>query len=286
MQLAPTPSTVLDQVAARQVRAFEIILAMVLVTEYWCRAIAKWHDLDAFLLGAVAGVTAFGALVIFTTRRRLGFAGLSLTLAAVALRLFPATGNHEYLELLFCLLCAGLDLRRPQERRLFVDAARWLVCVILFWAGVQKLLHGFYFDGAYLAYSLARESYRDVFTLLLSADELARLASYSGDVGAGPYRVGSPMFLLASNLTYAAEIALVPALLWRRTRRFAVLATAILLVAIQSAAREVFFCLVLGNAFLLFLDTDRNRSLIAPLAIALACLILVRAGFLPEVTFS
>lgn len=270
----------------RQIDAFSIILAMVVAAEFWSRAILKWKHLDGFLISAVAAVTIFAGLACLTRWRRLGFAGLSVTLAAVVAWFFPATGNHEYLELIFCLLCLGLDPRRPGEGELLVRSVRWLVCVVLLWAGVQKIVHGLYFEGGHLAYSLSRETYRNVFSLLLPADELARLASYTGSIGSGPYRVGSLRFLVVSNLTYVVEIALVPALLWRPTRGFAVGAAVLLSIAIQSAAREFFFCLVLGNALLLFLESDVNRRLIVPMALLLACLLLIRAGVLPEVTFS
>jgi hypothetical protein len=275
-----------DVPRARQIRGFAIMLAMVLAAEYWSRALQRWEHLDAFLIAAVAAITFFSVLVGATAWRRLGFAGLSMTLAAVVIRFFPATGNHEYLELVFCLLCLFLDPRRPGESELFVDSIRWLACVVVFWAGIQKVIHGLYFEGEYLAYSLARESYGSVFAWLLPTPELTRLAGYGGDAGSGPYRVDSLAVLVVSNLTYVAEIVLVPALLWRRTRKVALAATFVLLAAIQSAAREVFFALVLGNALLLFLDSDANRRLIGPLALLLAALLLMRAGLLPEVTFS
>jgi hypothetical protein len=275
-----------EVVRARQIRGFAIMLAMVLAAEYWSRALQRWEHLDGFLIAAVAAVSFFSALAGATAWRRLGFAGLSITLAAVVIRFFPASGNHEYLGLVFCLLCLFLDPRRPGESALFVDAIRWLVCVVLFWAGIQKVVHGLYFEGEYLAYSLSRESYGSVFAWLLPAPELTRLAAYGGEVGSGPYRADGLAFLIVSNLTYAAEIALVAGLLWRRTRKLALAVTLALLIAIQSAAREVFFALVLGNALLLFLDSDVNRRLIGPLALLLAGLLLMRAGLLPEVTFS
>lgn len=281
-----TPAVASPAWRVRQIQAFSIILAMVVAGEFWSRAIRKWEHLDGFLMGAVAAVTLFAGIVCLSRWHRLGFGGLSVTLAVVVTWFFPATGNHEYLELVFCLLFLVLDPRRPGEGELLVSSVRWLVCIVLFWAGVQKLVHGLYFEGEHLAYSLSRETYRNVFSLLLPAKELSRLTSYSGNVGSGPYRASGLQFLVISNLTYIVEITVVPALLWRPTRKLAIGATIVTLIAIQSAAREFFFCLVLGNALLLFLDSDANRKLIGPMALLLVCLLLMRAGILPEVTFS
>jgi hypothetical protein len=151
---------------------------------------------------------------------------------------------------------------------------------------VQKLVHGYYFQGEYLAYSLSRETYASVFAWLLPADELARLASYDGSPGTGPYVVRDRVFLVISNLTCVLEIMLAPLLLFARTRLAAVVAVLLLLAAIESAAREMFFFIILSNMLMLFLERDHNRRLIDPIAIVLGGMLLVRMELLPEVTFN
>jgi len=272
--------------AAKQIYAFQSILVLVVTAEYWNRLIKNWHALDPFLAASAMAVTVLGILVLLGRRRRLSFAGMSLLVASYLVVVFPGGGNHEYLELLLCLLCAGLDPDDESEWQLFVGAVRWMACVIFFWAGIQKLVYGFYFEGQYLAYSISRETYANVFSWLMPTDELARLASYNGSPGTGPYLSHDRLFLLISNLTYIVEIALAPLLLVHATRRAAVIVAFLLLVGIESAAREIFFFFVLFNMLLLFLDSDLNRRLIGPVAVILGSMLLAHLGVLPEVVFN
>ena len=75
---------------------------------------------------------------------------------------FPATGNHAYLEVMLCALAAFLDPARPDEARLYVRAVRSMGVIILACSGLQKLAHGHYFHGEYLAFSLGSASFRSV----------------------------------------------------------------------------------------------------------------------------
>ncbi len=88
-----------------------------------------------------------------------------------------------------------------------------------------------------------------------------------------------------SNAIYVIEIALVPLLVLRRTRAFAVCAAILFLVAIETAAREWFFGLISLNMLLLFCERDYNRRLVGVFAAALAGLLLMRWGVFPEVMF-
>jgi hypothetical protein len=256
------------------------------MTEYWSRLIQHWQAPDTFLVVSPLAITGLGAAVLVGRWRRQAFLGLALVVGSLLTIVFPGGGNHEYLEFLLCLLCAALDPDVSEERLLLRDSVRWMTVVILFWAGVQKLVHGFYFDGEYLAYSVSRETYASVFSWLLPADELARLAALDGSAGTGPYATRDGLFLAVSNATYILEIALAPLLLFRATRRVALVLVLLLLLGIESAAREMFFFFVQLNMLLLFLDGDLNRRLIGPIAAVLAGMLLVRLGVLPEVVFS
>jgi hypothetical protein len=106
--------------------------------------------------------------------------------------------------------------------------------VILFSSGLQKLVHGYYFRAEYFGFSLWIESFRTVFRLVLPATEYQRLTAFTGQPGDGPYFVASPLVVAMSNLTWIAEMGLAPALLWRRTRPFAVAAAIVLIIASSS----------------------------------------------------
>lgn len=268
-----------------KIAGFAVILALILGTEYWARALPKWQELSPLYSGSLALATALCLAALRERWRRAAFAGLAATQAVVIWQEFPAAGNHAYLEWVFCALCAGLSARRADEQILFLRAVRWIVAVVFFYGGLQKLVHGYYLHGEYLAFSLSSPSFRDVLGLLLPADELTRLSAFTGAVGDGPYRVASPLFVALSHATYLAEMALAPALLWRRTRVVAVAAALAFLCAIEIGAREVFFGLVFANAILLYLPGAPQRRLLPVVVLLLAALLLVRLGVLPAMVF-
>ena len=71
--------------------------------------------------------------------------------------------------------------------------------------------------------------------------ELDRLLSLGLDYGAGPFRVQSWLFIVASNISWIAEIVLPAMLLYRPTRRLGVVGAVLFIFAIQSGARELYF---------------------------------------------
>jgi hypothetical protein len=266
-------------------RAYETILVLVVGAEYWLRAIPKWGQLAPHYYVLLALATIACGLALARQTRRLGFAALAISHAVLVCTEFPSTGNHAYLELFLCTFAAFLDPARPDEARLYVRAVCWLAVVVLASSGLQKLWQGYYFHGEYLAFSLGGESFRRVLWPLCSAEEFARLTALTGAVGDGPYRVRSWPLLLAANGTWMLELALGPLLGIRRTRPFAVTAALCLLVAIETAAREVFFGLVFANALLLFTAERTHRLAVPVVGGLLVALALSRLGVLPATTF-
>ena len=246
-----------------QVVAFERIVVLVIGVEYWCRGLARWNDLSTAYLASLGAATALCLTALLTSWR-------SFSRAAPGRR---------------AALTAFLDPRVATDRVLYVAAGRWLAIVILFYSGLQKLAHGYYFHAEYFAFSLWIESFRTVFQWLLPAEEYARLTAFTGQPGDGPYAVRGPLVVAIANLTWIAEMALAPALLWRRTRPFAVAAAVALIVAIELAAREAFFGLLYVNLILLFLERPWHSKLVAPVAALLALMLFVRIGWLPAVVF-
>jgi hypothetical protein len=271
---------------ATKLRAFEVVLVLVLVAEFWLRAARSASGPSPQFLGHLLAASLFGGGALTGRLRRPAFALLGLNHAILLWWKFPTGGNHDHLELLFCLLAAFLRLDAADERRLYLRAVRWMVVVVFLFSGVQKLAHGYWVRGLYLAWAIgSTESFRAVLGPLLPPDEVARLASYRGAVGDGPYLVSSLPLLAVSNLTWITELALGPLLLWRATRAAAVGVAVVLLVAIELGAREVFFGLIFLDMIALFLRGDANRRLVVPAVVLLAALALSRLGWLPEITF-
>ena len=268
-----------------KIRAFQLILALVICTEYWTKALARWSELDLEDSAALVAVTLLSGMVIEGRWRRAAFAGFTVLQAWYVWSLFPHTGNHRYLELVFAGLLTWLDDEQAEERRLLLRSLRWTLIIVLFFAGVQKLVHGYYLGGQFLAYSLGQDTFRLALQPLLPPAEVERLTSYDGWVGDGPYLVSSPLFLAVSNAVWISEIALGALLFSRTSRSFACAAACVLIAATQFVARELMFGVEFASATLLFARTDLLRHLVKPAAVFLALLILVRLGVLPEVTF-
>jgi hypothetical protein len=131
---------------------------------------------------------------------------------------------------------------------------------VLFWAGLQKILYGYYFGGEFLSYAISQEArFAHIFGALIPSDELIRLQSYGrpAPLDAGPYRAESWALVLASNATYAMEILVAIGLVVRQLRPLALCAAFALIVAIEVAAREVLF----GALFLGLISLFAKRAL-------------------------
>jgi hypothetical protein len=273
-------------VRSRRLAAFEQAFVLIVVAEYWLRAIPKWGLLGAHYDVLLGVATVAGLAILIGPRlRRPGFAALAAGHLVLLWSEFPSSGNHAYLELYVCLLAVLLRRDDPDEARLELRALRWLAVIVLFASGLQKVAHGYWVNGEYLAFSLGSETYRALLGWTLPADELARIARLRGEVGDGPYRVASVPLLLLANGTWIAELGLAPALVWRRTRPLAVVGALLLLAGIEVVAREVFFGLVFASLILLFAWGDRQSTARWLVAVSLVLLALARLGVLPEVTF-
>jgi hypothetical protein len=195
----------------------------------------------------------------------------------------PHGANHFYLETV-CVLC--LALVRPgsgADARAALASLRWITAAVLFHTGLQKVLHGHYFRGDFLAFMTGVEArFARVFRWLLSDAEVARLASYDRRAtGAGPYRVDAPLFVIASNLVWIAEVGLPVLLLSRRGRVLGALGGLGLMLGIQVAALEIGFALLFVNLLLLFLPGRWNARALPVAAAIFAWALGAAAGWLP-----
>jgi hypothetical protein len=269
----------------RKLRAFGILLSLVVCTEYWTKGLRRWDDLAADEIAALVAVTLLTALVGHGRWRRAAFAGLALVQAWYVVRLFPMAGNHRYLELAFATALAFLDDEDGEERRVLLQGLRCMTLVVLFYAGLQKLVHGFWLDGQFLAWALWWEGFQTALRPLLPAAEFARLTACGWSAGDGPYRAATPVLALLSNGVWLAELSLAVLLVPRATRVGACVATCVTIVAAEVAARELLFGVEFIAAALLFLPGDTLRRMVLPLAAVLVALLLGRLGVLPEVGF-
>jgi hypothetical protein len=235
-----------------------------------------------FAASAVLMTVAFA----LTLRPRLAHWGPRLALPIVLYHVsltFPGTANHNFLELYCVTLLCLLDPREPEADRLVLRGLSWMAVIIFFLAGLQKVSYGYYFRGDFLAFMVgAQERFATLFGLILPAAEVARLRAYDElTTGAGPYRVSSPLFIVASNLVWIGELALPPLMIWRRTRTLATLGAILLLGTIQLGALEFGFAVLFINLLLLLLPGNWNRRLLPYFAALLVLAALLGLAGLP-----
>lgn len=271
--------------APARIRAFEIILVVLSVTELWVHGLKVQPLGGSFSWPLPVFVMLCGAAACMPAWRRLGFLLLALGMVVAIWNAFPMTGNHLYLECFLCAISALLDPSQNEEQRLLTRSVRWVTCVILFFAGIQKLVHGYYTNGLMPAFLLQEPRFERIFALLLPASEAQRIRTYNGLDGAGPYLVSAPLWLLASNLVWTFEIGLAVALSVAWTRRAAVFVGIVFVALIETGAREILFGLLFVNLLLMFLSTDANRRFVPIAAITCVILILILLGWLPAVEF-
>lgn len=187
---------------------------------------------QATLLAALAlGVSA--PIVGQRWRVLRALVSLSLVLAS-----WPQTSNHGLLGTLLSVLLPFL----AQEPNTAIRFFQRTLLVICFGAGVQKLLHGTWWSGSFLAYEVVHAS-RFEFALrwLLSPGEWTRLRGLRGDaIGTGPYVLTGISLWLARALVLL-EVGLPVCALQPRLRALAHIGLLLLAISFALVARELLF---------------------------------------------
>ena len=269
-------------------RAFQcfLLLHVAVRTLLWAERGDDWQAGRWLLAAVLAGCAVAGWRDATRARAAAGLAFAALTVKLVAS--FPGTSNHFFIEYLCIGLLALCDIGVAGERALLLAAARWLTVIVFFYSGLQKVLHGTYFDAQFLGYSIShKESFQALFAWMMPAAELERLrALHAIGPGIGPYAIRAPLALLVSNGTWLFEMLAPAFLVWRRTRAAAALLTLGFVVAIELGARELMFGALFVNLLLLFLDRPWNRALLPFWGAFFAVLFASRIGLLPRFFFN
>lgn len=190
---------------------------------------------------------------------------------------FPFADNHFFVELSsLAIVCLAVD---RADDAWVVAGVRWLCVIVLFWTGMQKAFYGHYWHGDYLAFMAGTDDrFGALLGPILGQDVLATLQGFDPlRTDAGPYRVASWPLRFGSNAVVLGELSLPFLLMHPRTRRFAAVAALVLVLTIQSGAREVGFALLFTNLLLLFLPSNWNGRLLPVYAAILALGLLLAA---------
>lgn len=253
-------------------------------SEFWFVVSAPWAGPRKLLVGcAVALSLCLVCVLAVRDRARLlcGVMGAILLLYLVSS--FPSGPNHLVLELLATAALATYDICDPDESRELLWTLRAIVTVALVGSGMQKVLHGTYFQGTYLAFAVAHsQRFATSLGLLMPSTELDRLRGL-GEVyraGGGPYRFDSPVMLALSNTVYVAELVLPTLLWWRRTRRAASWLALGFVACLEAGAQEFFFGALMVSLLGLFGAYKHDRACMCASLLLLAWATFERHGLI------
>lgn len=217
---------------------FQNTWSLILVFEYMHRIFQKADSVTLLVASTVTVVAS--VFLIAGCRRTINIAVLCSMSLYLLCRDFPASANHHYLVLIsgFFFLLLRLEVR--EESQQLGTSLIVLVLASVFWAGVQKVVQGYYIHGTFLTYAIVHSPrFRVFFELLFGnawVSEITQVVSQRGT-----YHSDSLSLLLLSNGIWIAEILLPLGVCWRRTRVVSLLALVLLIALIQGAAREVAF---------------------------------------------
>ncbi len=292
--------------AAARLRSIRLLALSHLLAEFVISTL-RWSSLRISAPGILAAcATVALGLSLFRRTERFAAPAGALIVGFAILRWFPNIANHTFLLFLALLTLSFWDARVGAERELALATLRWITALVLFATGLQKLLHGTYFHGEFLAFNIAHgERFTSLFAWVLPADELQRLKALgvaAGGLapadgfrafetlppapGSGPYRFASLPALAMSNLVWIFELCAPAFLLWRRTRGAAAIAVVVFLAAVESGAYEIMFGVLFVNLMLLFGRANWVGRLFPAFAAFYGYLIGVHLGWFPKWLFN
>jgi hypothetical protein len=158
-------------------------------------------------------------LPVAVVRPRLAMAAVAMLGIVQCAAMFPVTATHLYLGVVVSLLLGLLDPEDPLDVAQLRKSALALPLIVFAWSGLQKAIHGYWFSGELLAWTMvARDDVAWVVRPLLDDGTAVHLGALKRDVeGSGPFRLQG-LWALASNGVWLAELGSPLLALWARLR--------------------------------------------------------------------
>lgn len=273
MPLVPDPFATSGRWDASGLRALRslLILHAGVRTLYWLAPTSSWIPGMLSIAMVATMRPGFIALVILSFWPRFGRRVAVIAAAAVFAQVavsFPTVSDHVYLEL-FCLgLLALFDADDERDGPILRSTLCWMAVIVLFYGGLQKLLHGYYFYGELPLLAVAeKEAFGRLFTWALPAAEVDRLRGLNLSMpDAGPLRSDSDLLLMLSNAIWAAGIVLSAFIVFARSRPVGVVVAVVALLTFGGVARQPLFALLMAQLLVLCVPGEWNRRLTLPFA--------------------
>jgi hypothetical protein len=272
---------------ARPLRAFRLLLLAYLTTELTI-SFLTWSSVrppvvDPLLLATGASLAMILALIPRVAQYAAPLATFLLAYALV--RSFPNVANQTFLLFLGLATVSSFDLRDSEERLACFHSLRWLLAIVLFSMGIQKCLHGTYFQGQFLEFQVAHsDHFASVFRFCLAPQEYQSLRALGegSSAGSGPYRFTGVVPLFISNAVWLLPLLAPAFLLWRRTRGWVTVLVIAFVLAVELGAHNAMFGVLLASSMLLFFRNNWMGRFLPFICAVYAYFIGVRAGWFPE----
>jgi hypothetical protein len=221
------------------------------------------HGGSHLFANTVSAASLLLALFLTTRVWRDALAPLLLITSSRVVYALPYTANHHFLAATLSFIVL-LGVRADgNSASLAARAIRVQFCAVMFWAGIQKLTHGFYDRGELLGFLVAQRDARFSWFLKLvlplgESTQLETLGS-SGSPG-GSYQLKSFRGLLLSNLVPVSELCISLLLSFKRTVLAGLLLATATLVGIELMAREVAFGLICFGMMAFFARAQASQA--------------------------
>jgi len=240
---------------------------------------------DSANLSAAVLLGAYIVILLWLFRGRMlapvAFALLLLTLWSL-LRSLPDAPMAPFLAV-YVTSVVFLVRDDGAERSLGMGSLRWICAMGWIWFGLQKLLHGHYFDGQYLAWQIATNPDSHLlFSRLVDARALQELSILQGAVDSGPYSDFGLRMNIASNGVWILQILVGMGLIYWKTRPTAVIVGFVLLLASVIGYGEVFSGLLLFNLLLLYASPAYHRAGVVVIIFTYAAILAGALGVIPQ----
>jgi hypothetical protein len=200
--------------------------------------------------------------------RHAACAAMLVTLVRIVVY-FPAAPNHTYLELWCFGILALCGFEAHEERGLALNALGWLTLIVLFASGLQKVAHGLYFRGQFLAFQHHVAHRIGWFDAIFSRQAKPIFEGVGPlHLGAGPFRLNSAGGMAVANLVWMVEVLVPLGLFFVGPRRWILAGGLGVFVVIVGSAKELVFGMLFVQLLCLFSRRDLNTPLL-PICAAL-----------------
>ncbi len=262
-------------VAPRQTRIIRLLLHIGIVLDAYGVYSMNWGFDDKWMIAT--GIV--GALVAFPRLQRLSTVLLLGTYIRALMAGYPYTWNHTWLGAVALLfLCLG-DPDDEESCGLMLGGLRATLIYAMFGAAIQKILHGTYWRGEFLALQApGMQNPWFVRDFLMTSADWALYSNENAWQSGMRIAPNSPVLIFASIMTVVGELVAGVWMMFPRTRKPALVASVLLMLPIQIAAFEYLFLGILVTLLATLEDRAWIRFLVPVLGFTNIGLVIYRVA--------